>query len=381
MKIVISIDSFKGSVNSLEAAHAVKEGILNIYSDSDIIEFPIADGGEGTVDALCSDSNGKIVKLIVTGPLGLPVEAFYGITESTNTAIIEMSSAAGLPLVPLNKRNPLYTTTYGVGQIIVDAINKGCRKFIIGIGGSATNDAGVGMLQALGFGFKDIDNNDIKFGAIGLKDICHIKCENVVEELSKCEFRIACDVKNPLFGPDGCSYVYGPQKGADDISVKQMDEWIKSYSSLVKNVFPKSDPDFPGCGAAGGMGYAFKTFLNAYLEPGVDIILSEIKIENAIKNADIVITGEGRLDSQTVMGKAPAGVAKIAKKYNKPVIAFSGCVADDANICNKYGIDAFFPILRQISTIEQALDKEVTIRNLSETAEQVFRLIKTVKNL
>ena len=381
MKVVISIDSFKGSINSIEAALAIKEGILNVFPSATVLTFPLADGGEGTIDALCSNSNGKIINTVVTGPLGEKINSHYGIMAKNNTAVIEMAQAAGLPLVPLDKRNPMYTTTYGVGELIKDAILKGCRNFIIGIGGSATNDVGIGMLQALGFGFYDKNGCQVSFGAQGLKELHTIDFSGVMHELSECTFNVACDVNNPLYGKNGCSLIYGPQKGANIEEVCLMDEWIRNYVEFLNSNNIDTGANYPGCGAAGGLGFAFKSFLNANLQRGTEIIISQTGVQDSICDADIVITGEGRLDGQTVMGKAPIGIAEIAKKYNKLVIAFSGCVTDDALICNEHGIDAFFPILRNFSSLDEALDKHNATKNLINTSNQVFKLIKSIKNV
>lgn len=370
MKIVVAMDSFKGSLSSLEAGQAIKDAINNRHK---VIVKPLADGGEGTVETLVSFKNGRIVNLTTSNPLMKPVSSFYGIFDN-NTAIIEMASTCGLTLLTKEERNPMYTSTYGVGEMIKDAINKGCTNFIIGIGGSATNDAGVGMLQALGFSFQDKDNNEISSGCIGLKDLDHISYDNVLKQLNNCTFNIACDVNNPLFGINGASYIFGPQKGADKNMVETMDKYIKHFESITKKSL-KSDPEYPGCGAAGGLGYAFLTFLNSNLKSGIELILEEINLEDDIKNCDLVICGEGKLDYQTIMGKAPIGVAKLAKKYNKPVIAFSGVVSDDADIINTNGIDAFFPITRNIVPLDIAMNKEVAYNNLKKTVNQVINLI------
>lgn len=375
MKVVIAIDSFKGSLTSLQAGEATSEGIKKIYRDAEIVIRPVADGGEGTVDTLVSGLKGERHIVDVTGPLGEIVQAEYGIVEQ-HTAVIEMSAAAGITLVPQEKRNPLYTTTYGVGEIIIDAIHNNCRNFIIGIGGSATNDGGIGMLQALGYGMLDQNGEQVPFGAKGLEALSVITCDNVLPELENCIFHIACDVTNPLCRENGCSAVYGPQKGATPEMIEKMDCWLDRYSELAKTVNPDADKDFAGVGAAGGMGFAFMTFLNATLRRGVDLILEETELETYIKEADIVITGEGRLDSQTAMGKLPIGVAKIAKKYNKLVLAFSGCVTDESGICNSYGIDSFYPILREVCSLEKAMDTNNAYKNMVDTVEQVFRLMK-----
>lgn len=376
MKVVIAIDSFKGSLSSIEAGNAIVQGIRRVDADADICVRPLADGGEGTVEALVEGMKGKIEKVIVTGPLGKQVESQYGILEEHQTAIIEMSSAAGITLVTSNERNPLHTTTYGVGEMIRDAIHKGCRRFLVGIGGSATNDCGIGMLQALGYEFLDATGKQVEFGAKGLRDIVSISDRNVMKELKECTFQVACDVTNPLCGERGCSAVYGPQKGATPEMIKDMDEWLSRFAELARKNYPKADKEAPGTGAAGGLGFAFLTFTNGVLESGIQIVLEETELDKYVRSADIVITGEGRLDGQTAMGKAPVGVAKLAKKYGKPVIAFAGCVTKEAIECNHEGIDAFFPIVRRATTLEEAMDHENACNNMMDTVEQVFRLLQ-----
>lgn len=376
MKVAVAVDSFKGSLSTFESAKAIKEGIKEVYKDAEVFTCPIADGGEGTVDAVVSATNGEMKKVVVHNPLGDLIESNYGIIADSKTAIIEMSAAAGITLISEKDRNPLNTTTYGVGEMILDAISAGCRNFIIGIGGSATNDGGVGMLQALGFEFLDKNGKQVEFGAKGLGEIVEIRTENAAPELCECTFLIACDVKNVLCGENGCSSIYGPQKGATPDMIKDMDEWLANYAQLTKKVLPESDENVPGTGAAGGLGFAFLSYLKGELRSGVDLVIKETNLEKYIKDADIVITGEGRLDGQSYMGKAPIGVASLAKKYNKPVIAFSGCVTEDAVLCNEHGIDAFFPIVRKPCTLEDAMDINNAYRNLKDTTVQVFRLIK-----
>lgn len=381
MKAVIAIDSLKGSLTSLEAGEAIKKGIMKVYKDAEVVIRPVADGGEGTAAALTLGMNGKLEKVKVTGPLGKEVEAEYGIlepseTHKVKTAIIEMSAAAGITLVDEKERNPLKTTTYGVGEMIKDAIAKGCRHFIVGIGGSATNDGGIGMLQALGFGILDKSGKQVSFGAQGLSEIETISDEFVLPELKDCTFRIACDVTNTLCGEQGASAIYGPQKGATPTMIMQMDKWLAYYAALSREKYPHANMNQAGTGAAGGLGFAFLTYTNAELESGIKIVLEETELEKYVKDADIVVTGEGRLDGQTVMGKAPVGVAGIAKKYGKKVIAFSGCVTEDAIACNEHGIDAFFPILRGVVSLSEAMDTKNATKNMTATVEQAFRLIR-----
>ncbi len=376
MKVVIAIDSLKGSLSSMEAGYAICEGIKRAHSDAEVIVRPLADGGEGTVDALVAGMNGKEQTVVVADPLGRPISAVYGMIEESKIAIMEMSAAAGITLVTDEERNPLNTTTYGVGEMIKDAIEKGCREFIIGIGGSATNDGGIGMLQALGFGLLDEEGRQVTYGAKGLKDIVTITSDNVIPQLKDCIFHIACDVNNPLCGSKGASAVYGPQKGADEAMVADMDKWLADYAKLTNEQYNEAvSKDAAGTGAAGGLGFAFLAYLNGSLEPGIDLILEQTKLEEYVKDADVVVTGEGRLDFQTAMGKAPIGVAKLAKKYGKKVVAFAGSVTKDAVECNKNGIDAFFPILRGICTLEDAMKTENARENMMDTVEQVFRLL------
>ena len=404
VKVVVAIDSWKGSLGSLEAGASIAEGVHRVFPEAEVLVRPLADGGEGTVEALVLGMNGRMETVQVTGPLGTSVEASYGIIEElkegcvereddvgqescdrtmerTKIAIIEMAAAAGITLVDEKYRNPLDTTTFGVGEMICDAIHKGCRKFIVGIGGSATNDGGIGMLQALGYEFLNANGKQVPFGAKGLAEIVKIIDDHVLPELKECEFKVACDVTNPLCGTQGCSAVYGPQKGATPAMIADMDQWLFHYARLTQETYPHANWNQAGTGAAGGLGFAFLSYTNAVLESGIQIILEETRLESYIKAADIVITGEGRLDGQTVMGKAPIGVAAIAKKYGKPVLAFSGCVTEEAGVCNQYGIDAFFPVLRTVTTLEEAMEKEQAKRNLSATVEQVFRLIKIVKSI
>ena len=373
MNYVVAFDSFKGSLTSLEAGSAVREAILDIDSDSAAIVLPLADGGEGTVDAMYNGLGGAVVKTTVTGPLGEAVTAQYCILPDGKTAVIEMAAAAGLPLVPENKRNPLKTTTYGVGEIIKDAIGRGCNRFIVGIGGSATNDGGVGMLSALGFEFTDADGNPIPHGAEGLEHLAHISCENALPQLQECTFLIACDVTNPLCGELGCSRVFAPQKGATDADIVRMDLWLKAYADITKALLPNADPQYPGTGAAGGLGFAFMAYLGAELRSGIKIILDEIGFEKHLQNADVVITGEGRLDYQSAMGKAPVGVAQLSKKHGKRVIAFGGSVSEDALKLKALGIDELYPVTPKDMPLSEAMKRDVAYKNLYNTALKVLR--------
>lgn len=383
-KILVAVDSFKESMTSLEAGNAIKKGIKSILPDTEVRVRPVADGGEGTTDALIYGRDGvSRERCYVTGPLGDRITAEYTIYNAADgrTAVMEMAAAAGLPLVPENRRDPMHTTTYGVGEMINDAVSKGCERFIIGIGGSATNDGGIGMLQALGFSCLDVNGHEVPYGAEGLGVLERIVIpgkmlvrknsselavadpvdtpivgtaaisgagavdESCVDDddfayrLSRCTFSIACDVTNPLVGELGCSRVFAPQKGADAETVEIMDGYMKNYADVVeRSAEGKSDRNTPGAGAAGGLGYAFLMFLGGKLMPGIDIVLSEIGLEADVEWADTVITGEGRIDAQTMMGKTPLGVAKLAKKHGKYVIAIGGCLGDGAENCVKEGL-------------------------------------------
>ena len=379
MKVVVAIDSLKGSLTSLEAGNAIREGVLRTDPEAEVFVRPLADGGEGTVEALTIGMGGQLERVLVTGPLGRPVECLYGIVREQGLAIVEMSGAAGITLVPEAELNPMNATSYGVGEVIRDAISKGCRKFIVGIGGSATNDGGVGMLQALGFGMLNENGAQVSFGAKGLEELRSISDEHVIPELRDCTFRVACDVTNPLCGERGASAVYGPQKGATPVDILKMDKWLADYADLAAQFTDQADAEYPGTGAAGGLGFAFRSFTNAVLESGIKIVLEETHLADFVRDADVVVTGEGRMDAQTCMGKAPVGVANIAKRFGKPVIAFAGIVTPDAVAVNNSGIDAFFPILRTVVSRQEAMESANAYRNMADTVEQVFRVLQLKK--
>ena len=377
MKIVAALDSFKGSLKSLEAGRAVEIAAKKIYPNSEIKIFPLADGGEGTCKTLTEGLNGEIKSVEVKNPLGEKIFADFGIISEKNLAVIEMANAAGLELVPKNLRNPLNTTTFGVGEIILSAAKEGCRNFIIGIGGSATNDCGLGMLTALGFKFFDAENKTCGIFGRDLKNICKIETENVPAEIFDCKFKIACDVKNPLTGENGCSEIYAPQKGATPEIVRQMDGWIKNFSEVAAKNFPNKKISVEGDGAAGGLGFAFRIFLNGELLPGVDLILQTLNIAEDLKNADLLITGEGSVDNQTLQGKAPAGVAKLAKILNPKikVVALGGSVENFNSNLNS-DIDAVFSILRRPVTLQEAMQKNFAQENISAVVEQILKLLR-----
>ncbi|MGN0169996.1 MAG: glycerate kinase [Lachnospiraceae bacterium] len=380
MKAVIAMDSFKGSLTSMQAGNAVKQAFLDVLGEEAEV-YPVADGGEGTTETLLSALQGKRVVQTVTGPLGEPVEAVYGIVKEGKTAVLEMAAAAGLPLVPGNLQNPMNTTTYGVGELILDALDHGVREFVLGIGGSATNDGGLGMLSALGIRFFTKEGELCGIFGRDVASVYEIDPSGLDSRLKECSFQVACDVENPLCGPNGASAVFGPQKGASDAMVRALDEALAQYASCCEQVTGRLMQNMPGAGAAGGLGFALTTFLNAKLTPGIELVLDLLKVEEKMQWADLVITGEGRLDAQTVMGKAPGGVAARAKKYDLPVIAFAGCIGQGAQACNEHGIDAYFPILREAVGMEKAMEPEIAGQNLYQTAVQVFRLIKAVRNV
>ena len=373
LKIIVATDSFKGSLTSLEAGTAAANGVKNFLPNAEIKIYPLADGGEGTCKTLTEALGGKIKTVEVKNPLGDKIPAEFGEVLQKNLAIIEMASAAGLNLVPENLRNPLDTTTYGVGEMILSAIRDGCKNFIIGIGGSATNDCGLGMLTALGFKFLDAEKKPCGIFGHDLKNIFAIEFENVPAEISECKFKIACDVKNPLTGENGCSAIYAPQKGASPEIVQQMDTWIKNFSLIVAKSLNLKNFSAEGDGAAGGLGFAFRTFLRGELLPGVDLVLDALDIADDLKNANLLITGEGSIDSQTLQGKAPAGLAKLAKKINPAIkiVAIGGSVKD---IGKNSEIDAVFSIQRNPISLEDAMKKNVAEKNIAAVVEQIVRL-------
>ncbi|WP_303819481.1 glycerate kinase [Ruminococcus flavefaciens] len=375
MKVLIAIDSFKGSLTSLEAGRAAERGILRAMHGADVTVKPLADGGEGTAEALITGMGGRGQSVTVHDPLGREITAEYGILPD-GTAVMEMAAAAGLTLLGEDERDIMSASTYGVGEMIADAVRKGCRDFIIGIGGSATNDGGAGCLQALGFGLFDGNGAPISRGARGLADLAEITADGALHELRDCRFRVACDVKNPLCGENGCSRVFAPQKGAAEEDIPLMDGWLGHYAETMKRTFPQADPNCEGAGAAGGMGFALMFALGAELRSGAELVMEAVAMEQAVQQADIVVTGEGCLDGQTAMGKAPAVLAALAKKYGKPVLAFGGAVGRGAELLREKGIDACFSIQTRPCTLAEAMDSRTAAENLSKTAEQVFCTVK-----
>ena len=379
MKVLIAIDSFKGSLTSLEAGRAAERGILRAMPDADVTVKPLADGGEGTAEALITGMGGRGQSVTVHDPLGREITAEYGILPD-GTAVMEMAAAAGLTLLGEDERDIMSASTCGVGEMIADAVRKGCRDFIIGIGGSATNDGGAGCLQALGFGLFDGNGAPISRGARGLADLAEITADGALHELRDCRFRVACDVKNPLCGEKGCSRVFAPQKGADAEDIPLMDGWLGHYAETMKRTFPQADPNCEGAGAAGGMGFALMFALGAELRSGAELVMEAVAMEQAVQQADIVVTGEGCLDGQTAMGKAPVVMAALAKKYGKPVLAFGGAVGRGAELLREKGIDACFSIQTRPCTLAEAMNSETAAENLSKTAEQVFCAVKIVSS-
>lgn len=355
MRFVIAPDSYKGSLSSVEVAGVIEQGLRQVFPEAEVVKVPIADGGEGTVEAFLTALGGEKRKVKVTGPLGNPVEGFYGLLPDGQTAVIEMAAASGLPLVPPEQRNPLLTTTYGTGELIRAALEAGCSKIIIGIGGSATNDGGMGMAQALGIGFYDDEGSELGFGGANLSRLSRIDLSKMNPALKKAQLIVACDVDNPLCGPTGASRVFGPQKGATPAIVKQLDAGLARLAGVIKAQTGKDILNMPGAGAAGGLGGGLVGLLGAVLRPGIDIVIDSTGLEEKIKGADLVITGEGRTDYQTARGKAPVGIARVAKKYNVPVIAFSGGLGEKYEEVYGAGLDAVFSIPPGPVTLEMAM--------------------------
>ena len=375
MKIVIAPDSYKGSLTALEVAKEIEAGFREIFPHAEYVKLPMADGGEGTVAAMVAATGGSLVAKEVIGPLGEPIKAYYGLTGDGKTAIIEMAAAGGLALVAPQLRNPLKSTTYGVGELIKGALDAGISHLIIGIGGSATNDGGAGMLQALGANLLDHGGHEIGFGGGALVDLDRIDISNLDSRLKRCRMETACDVDNPLTGPKGASAVFGPQKGATPEMVAQLDDNLAHFAALIDRDLGVQVDNLPGAGAAGGMGAALRAFCGSVLRPGIDIVMETVGLEGAVQGADLVITGEGRIDSQTIHGKAPIGVARVAKRFGKPVIAIAGSLSPDVNVVYEYGIDAVFSVLSQVGTAEEAfLSAAANVRSASRNIAAILKL-------
>ena len=360
-KVVVASDSFKGCLTSIQVADAVEKGIHVHWPDCQVTKLAVADGGEGTIEALLTTMGGSIVKVKVQDPLGRTIEAEYAILKD-GTAVIEMSKASGLTLLHLSERNPLHTSTCGTGQLIADALHKGCRKFLIGIGGSATNDAGTGMLEALGYRFLDAEGNVLKGVGLSLEAIMTIDTSAAIPELKSAEFIVACDVESPFHGPKGAAHVYAPQKGASPEMVDFLDNGLKHFADILKSTTGKDISDMPGAGAAGGLGGAFKAFLNAELRKGADMVLDAIGFDEIIRDADLVITGEGKIDSQTLNGKLPSAVAQRASARNIPVMAICGRTEVESLPC----FASICPVTPQEMSLEQAMQPDIAMENIKE---------------
>ncbi|OBR95515.1 glycerate 2-kinase [Clostridium ragsdalei P11] len=371
--ILLAPDSFKESMTAKEACEAMEKGIKKVNKNIKCIQVPMADGGEGTMQSLVDATGGDIYRLKVIGPLGDEVEAEYGILGDGETGIIEMASASGIGLVPKEKRNPLITTTYGTGQLIRDCLNHNIRKLLVGIGGSSTNDGGVGAIQALGGKFMNRDGKEIGFGGGELGKIEKIDLTNFDVRLKDVKLEVACDVTNPLCGKEGASNVFGPQKGATSEMIKVLDDNLRHYAKIIKEQINVDVLNIPGAGAAGGLGAGLMVFLKGELKNGIDIVIEYSKLEEKIKQADIVFTGEGSIDFQTQYGKTPIGVAMIAKKYNKPVVALAGSVENGIDVLYEKGIDSIFSIVRGVTTLDCALKKGS--ENIEKTVENIVRLM------
>lgn len=374
MKIVLAPDSFKGSLTALQVCQALERGLRQVWPDALIESVPMADGGEGTVQSLVDATRGRLLRQSVTGPLGDPVTAEYGILGEGETAVIEMASASGLPLVPPDRRNPLVTTSYGTGELIQAALDKGCRRFIIGIGGSATNDCGQGMAVALGARFLDETGNDLELGGGALGRLARIDVSSLDPRVKECSVVVACDVDNPLCGPRGASAVYGPQKGATPEMVETLDANLAHCAEVLKRDLGKDVRDVPGAGAAGGLGAGLMAFLGAELKPGVDIVIEATHLAARMDGADLVVTGEGRIDGQTVFGKTPIGVARTAKERGIPVVAVGGSIAGDAEIVYQHGIDALVPIVPAPLPLAEAMAEGASL--VAAAADRAARLIE-----
>ena len=376
LTIVLAPDSFKESMTAKEVCESMEAGIKKINKDITCIHVPMADGGEGTMQSLVDATCGEVYSLNVIGPLGDEIKAEYGILGDGEIGILEMASASGIHLVPKEKRNPLITTSYGTGQLIKACLDKGVKKLLIGIGGSATNDGGAGVVQALGGKLLDKDGNELDFGGGELKKLHKIDLTNFDKRLKDVKIEVACDVNNPLCGEKGASNVFGPQKGATPEMIDLLDDSLNHYASVIKEQIGKDVLNVPGAGAAGGLGAGLMAFLNGELKKGIDMVIEYSKLEEKVKNADMVWTGEGSIDFQTQYGKTPIGVAKIAKKYNKPVIALAGRVGDNIDVLYENGIDSIFGIIRELTDIDQALLNGK--RNIQRTSEDIVRLINLI---
>lgn len=355
MKIVIAPDSFKECLTAAQVAQAIETGLKQVLPDAECIKVPVADGGEGTLQSLVDATGGKLVDVPVTGPMGEVMTVSFGLLGNSETAVVEMARASGIELVPADQRNPLISTSLGTGELMLSALDHGIKRMIVGIGGSATNDGGAGMMQALGVKFLDRDGNELPYGGVALSQLATIDTSQMDERLKSVEFIAACDVDNPLTGANGASVVFGPQKGATPEMVQQLDQALQHYATIIERDLGASVEHQAGAGAAGGMGAALLAFLGAELKPGIDIVMEAVDLVGKMVGADLVITGEGRIDSQTAQGKTPVGVARIAKQFDLPVIALAGSVGSGAEAVYERGIDAIFPIVHGAVPLSEAL--------------------------
>lgn len=374
MKIVIAPDSWKESLSALEVANAIELGFREIWPDADYVKLPVADGGEGTVEAMVAATAGRIVEVDVTGPLGEPVTAFYGLSGDARSAFIEMAAASGLEQVPSHLRNPLKTTSWGTGELIRHALDAGVEHIIIGLGGSATNDGGAGMVQALGGKLLDAQGNNIALGGAALETLVQIDVSQLDPRLTGCRIEVACDVTNPLTGKEGASAVFGPQKGGTPEMITRLDTALEHYAHLIARDLDVEVLTLAGGGAAGGMGAALYAFCGAQLRRGIEIVTDALHLDACVADADLVITGEGRIDSQTIHGKVPVGVAKVAKRYHKPVIGIAGSLTPDVGVVHEHGLDAVFSVINSVSSLEDALKNAA--ENVRRTARNVAATIK-----
>lgn len=374
MKILIAPDSYKESLSAMQVANVIEQGFKSVFPQAEYIKVPVADGGEGTVDTMIEATDGKKITCEVIGALGETQKAFWGLSGDGSIAFIEIASASGLEQVPSEKRNPRLTTTYGVGQLIQAALDQGVRHFIIGLGGSATNDGGAGMLQALGVSLKDKNGQELAYGGAALADLAAIDVGGLDSRLKECRFDVACDVTNPLVGERGASHVFGPQKGATPEMVAELDRALTHYAEIIKRDLHTEVKDLPGAGAAGGLGAAFAGVLNGSLQSGIGIITRLLDLEAKMAGADLVITGEGRIDHQSINGKVPVGVALLAKKHDIPVIVMAGSLGKDVEVVYDYGIDAVFSILNKCCTLPEAVADAAA--NLELSARNIAKILK-----
>ncbi|MFE8046690.1 glycerate kinase [Brenneria goodwinii] len=379
MKIVIAPDSYKESMSAQDVAAQIEKGFRDVFPDACYVKLPVADGGEGTVEAMVAATNGRIVNVKVTGPLGDNIAAFFGLSGDEKTAFIEMAAASGLEQVPAQQRNPLLTTSYGTGELIRCALDHGVEHCIIGIGGSATNDGGAGMAQALGAKLLDASGAQIGFGGGELDKLASIDIGELDARIKKCRFEVACDVTNPLTGEQGASAIFGPQKGATDQMIEQLDNALGHYAEVIRHDLDTDVEQVPGAGAAGGMGAALLAFCGADLRQGIEIVTEALGLDEIVRDASLVITGEGRIDSQTIHGKVPIGVARVAKRYDKPVIGIAGSLTADVGVVHEHGLDAVFSVLYHICSLEEALDNAA--ENVRMTARNIAATIKLSQGL